>query len=63
MERCKKHPKYDGKKLPKYKTPCLDCLNYYYAIKKPRVLPMPTKVIKDKTKYTRKEKHKGRDDG
>jgi hypothetical protein len=62
MKKCTKHPKYDGKKLPKYKTPCVDCLNYYNSLKSPRVLPMPTKVYKDKSKYTRKDKHKGKNE-
>lgn len=56
---CKKHPKYKGKKEPKYKVPCEVCLSIYLRMhKKPRVLPMPTKKFKDKSKYTRKKKHK-----
>ena len=55
--KCDKHPKYKGKKKPKYE--CTQCLSIYLTLsKKPRVLPMPTKVIKDKSKYNRKEKHK-----
>ena len=54
--KCFKHPKYKGKHLPKHE--CTKCLSIYFALQKPRVLPMPTKVIKDKTKYNRKDKHK-----
>jgi len=55
--KCPKHPKYKGKKVPKYQ--CIECLALYFKMKsKPRVLPMPTKIIKDKTKYNRKKKHK-----
>lgn len=57
MKRCSKHPKYNGKKKPT--NECGDCLVFYLAIKaKPRMLPKPTKVFKDKSKYTRKKKHK-----
>jgi len=36
-----------------------NCYEYYLLLKsKPRILPMPTKIIKDKSKYTRKDKHK-----
>lgn len=57
MKKCEKHPKYSGKKKPKYE--CLECLNYYLSLKsKPRILPKATKVEKDKSKYSRKEKHK-----
>jgi len=59
--KCKIHKKYKGNKLPKYK--CVVCYALYLKIKsKPRVLPMPTKVIKDKSKYNRKKKHK-KDEG
>ena len=55
--KCVKHPKYTGKNKPKYQ--CLPCLNLYIILHKAvRVLPMPTKVIPDKTKYNRK-KNKG----
>lgn len=57
MEKCKKHPKYKGTKMPKHE--CTECLSLYFSLhKKPRLLPKPTKVIKDKTKYDRKKKHK-----
>jgi hypothetical protein len=56
-KKCPKHPKYKGKRKPKYE--CVTCLSLYTLLKsKPRVLPMPTKKFKDKTKYTRKKKHK-----
>ena len=55
--KCDKHPKYKGKKKPKHE--CCVCLSLYLLLRaKPRVLPMPTKVIRDKTKYNRKKKHK-----
>lgn len=56
---CEKHPKYKGKKLPKYE--CEVCASIYFTLNnpdKPRMLPKPTKVFKDKSKYTRKKKHK-----
>lgn len=58
-KKCDKHPKYKGKKKPKYK--CEDCLRLYLTLHKtPRVLPRPTRVIPDKTKYNRK-RNKGKD--
>lgn len=61
IKKCDKHPKYNGKNKPKYE--CVACLNYYLLLKsKPRVLPKPTKVFKDKTKYSRKNKHKSSDE-
>lgn len=58
-KKCEKHPKYTGKKKPKYQ--CVECLGLYITLHKTaRVLPMPTKVIPDKTKYNRK-KNKGVD--
>jgi hypothetical protein len=57
-KKCDKHPKYTGKNKPKYQ--CVKCeLLYQLLHSQPRVLPKPTKVHKDKSKYTRKEKHKG----
>ena len=55
---CEKHPKYKGKKLPTYL--CADCFSMYmrYLANKHRSPIMPTKQHKDKTKYTRKQKHK-----
>lgn len=59
--KCHKHPKYKGKRKPKYE--CVTCLEIYLRLKnRPRVLPMPTKIIKDKKKYNRKKKHKGKDE-
>lgn len=58
--KCEKHPKYKGRSKPKYE--CLVCLNIYIKIKsKPRILPKPTKIIKDKTKYDRKRDNKIKD--
>jgi len=58
MQKCKKHPKYNGRRLPKHE--CTECLSLYLSLHKtPRLLPKPTKVIKDKTKYNRKKKHEG----
>lgn len=55
--KCEIHKKYKGNKKPKYQ--CLTCYALYLKIKsKPRILPMPTKIIKDKSKYNRKKKHK-----
>lgn len=56
MKKCEKHPKYKGKKKPKHE--CLACLNMYLSYQKPRMPIKPTRVIKDKSKYNRKEKHK-----
>ena len=56
--KCTIHKKYKGKRKPK--NECVQCLNFYFALQKPRVLPQPTKVFKDKSKYTRKNKHKGK---
>ena len=58
--KCSKHPKYTGKKKPKHE--CEECLTIYIRLSKPRILPMPTKVIKDKSKYNRKDKHKNEED-
>ena len=54
--KCQKHPKYNGRKAPKHE--CGECLNIYFTLKKPRVLPMATKVVKSKKLYTRKQKQK-----
>jgi hypothetical protein len=57
MEKCIKHPKYKGKSLPK--TQCICCANLYLKLhNKPRAPHKPTSSMKDKTKYTRKDKHK-----
>ena len=55
--KCEKHPKFKGRKKPKYE--CTTCLNIYLKLKnKPRILPKPTRIEKDKSKYNRKDKHK-----
>lgn len=52
---CEKHPKYDGTKEPN--NECSDCLSYYLALhERPRFPIRPTKVIKDRSKYNRKDK-------
>lgn len=52
-KKCDKHPKYKGKRKPKYQ--CESCLKLYLLLHKaPRALHRPTKVIPDKTKYNRK---------
>lgn len=57
LYKCEKHPKYNGRKQPT--NSCVGCLNFYFALhNKPRLPIKPTKVIKDKTKYTRKKKYK-----
>lgn len=61
--RCPIHPKYKGKKEPKYsENPDCKCYSVWLKLRKPRVIPMPTKVVKDKSKYTRKKKHKKQED-
>ena len=41
---CAKHPKYRGKRKPKYE--CEGCLELYLMCNnKPRVLPMPTNCL------------------
>lgn len=62
--KCPIHPKYKGKKKPKLSNnkDC-KCTEIYLKLKnKPRVLPMPTKVYKDKSKYDRKKKHRNKED-
>ncbi|CAB4125514.1 hypothetical protein UFOVP53_157 [uncultured Caudovirales phage] len=54
MKTCIKHPKYKGKREPK--NECYGCLELYTMLRIPRVLPMPTKVIKSKKVYNRKKK-------
>lgn len=53
---CDKHPRYTGKRKPK--SNCETCLKIYLALKKPRIIIRPNQVMKDKTRYNRKEKHK-----
>lgn len=56
--KCNKHPKYTGNKKPKYE--CVECLNIWLSLGGSKRIPTPppTKVFKDKTKYSRKKKHK-----
>lgn len=57
---CQKHPKYKGKRKPKRE--CEVCLGIYFTFNPGRIpLPRPQPPIRDKTKYSRKKKHK--DDG
>jgi len=56
--KCLKHPKYKAKRAPK--TLCGTCLCMYIQRKKFMRMPIPppTKIVKSKKSYTRKEKHK-----
>lgn len=59
--KCAKHPRYKGKRAPKRE--CLECLSLYAMfgmIRKP--IAPPTRSFKDKSKYTRKSKHKKLDE-
>lgn len=57
--KCEKHPKYIGKSKPKYE--CCRCLSIYLALHNvPRLKINITKFFKDKNKYSRKEKFRGR---
>ena len=54
---CPKHPKYKGNKKPT--NNCTICARYYIMLKKKgRILPRPTRQHRDKSKYTRKIKHR-----
>lgn len=56
MQKCEKHPKYSGKKMPSHQ--CVECLNYHVNIKSaPRIGVIYEKTFADKSKYNRKEKH------
>lgn len=52
--KCPRHPKYKGSKKPS--NTCGDCLRVYMALGKMerKPTPPPTKVHKDKKKYSRK---------
>jgi len=54
--KCTKHPKYLGKGKPQ--NECLTCLDIYFNMQGPRAPIKPTKIIKDKSKYSRKDKYK-----
>ena len=62
ISKCDKHPKYNGSKKPR--TDCDQCWKIYLKKqeRKKRVPIRPTKVIPDKTKYTRKKKHKKKEE-
>jgi hypothetical protein len=58
VDKCPRHPRYKGKGMPTHG--CWDCFTIKAAVgfgRKPT--PPPNKVMKDKKKYTRKQKHKG----
>jgi len=56
MDRCAKHPKFTGKRQPKYQ--CLGCLNLYIKMHtSPRAPHRTTKAFKSAKTYTRKIKH------
>jgi hypothetical protein len=56
MKKCRKHPHYIGNKIPEYE--CSECLELYFLLKHPRAPHKPTRLHKDKSKYSRKTKHK-----
>lgn len=52
---CPNHPKYKAKKMPT--NNCFLCLNIYMTLKGERKpTPPPTKVMKSKKDYKRKDK-------
>lgn len=58
-QKCSKHTKYTGRKLPKYK--CYECLSYYNKLHTaPRIEIKVTIVIDSKKTYKRKGRHCGR---
>ncbi len=61
IEKCHKHPRYKGKRKPK--NLCVECLRLYLKMTPATRLPVPPPSFKfkDKTKYTRKKKHKNLD--
>jgi rubredoxin len=60
ITRCSKHPKYMGKRQPKYE--CLGCLNLYAKMHtSPRSPHKPTKTFKTIKNYSRKSRHKGKE--
>ena len=58
MVKCNKHPKYKGVKRPI--NNCIECLNFWssFGANKTRETLPPNKVFKDKSKYSRKDKHR-----
>lgn len=55
MKTCGKHPKYKGKKEPA--NECVACLEVYLERPRHRAPILPSKRMKDKSKYNRKQKH------
>lgn len=54
---CSKHPKYKGKRQPT--NECEDCLSLYMVFFRQRAAgKRPQPPMKDKTKYSRRKKHK-----
>jgi len=51
---CPKHPKYKGKKIPV--NECSQCLEFYLSLQKPRVTHRPTRTMRNKKLYSRKNK-------
>lgn len=61
MKKCERHPKYRGKRQPKYE--CLGCLSLYFKMhSSPRAPHKPTKQISSGKIYTRKPKHRKEND-
>jgi hypothetical protein len=59
--KCSKHPKYKGRKKPKYE--CVECLSIYLLLhSQPRAVHKPTKAIPSKKTYNRKKKHKNKEE-
>lgn len=57
MEKCTKHPKFNGKKKPSYQ--CGKCLGLYLQLKGRRIpVPKPGYSFKTIKDYSRKNKHK-----
>ena len=57
MTYCIKHPKYRGKKKPKSR--CEGCLVIYFRTNIGRIpTARPTLAFQDRTKYSRKRKHR-----
>lgn len=54
-KRCHKHPKYSGRKKPKYE--CLECLKLYITLYRPRLKQKrPSPPMRSKKTYNRKNK-------
>ena len=60
MKPCSKHPKYKANKKPS--NQCVDCLSFYLAKKGHRKpIAPPSKAMKSKKDYVRKDKHPKKD--